>query len=122
MCRLSGNPNDAYLSSARYVLNVSTMRYLSGRYRVPGRGEVGWKGEEGGGGGREGLEQRGEARKLAGIGVESCIGGRNEVERLRPDASLTMSNRTVYLQACQTLARTHHQHPSNAAQESARRR
>lgn len=93
------------------------------RVGIGSQAEGRWVGRgEGGGGGREGLEQRGEARKLAGIGVESCIGGRNEVERLRPDASLTMSNRTVYLQACQTLARTHHQHPSNAAQESARRR
>lgn len=52
-------------------------------------------GEGGGGGRREGLEQRGEARKLArNRGWNRCIGGRNEVERLRPDASLTMSNRT----------------------------
>ena len=36
--RLSGNPNDAYLSSARYVLNVTTMRYLADRYRWAGEG------------------------------------------------------------------------------------
>lgn len=56
----------------------------------------------------------GEARKLAGIGV---VYGRNEVESLRPDASLTMSS--VRLLASLPDARTHRQHPSNAAQESA---
>lgn len=43
--------------------------------------------------------------------------GRNEVESLRPDASLTMSS--VRLLASLPDARTHRQHPSNAAQESA---
>ena len=91
VCRLSGNPNDAYLSSARYVLNVSTMRYpYADRYRSQGeRGEVG---------------TTGEARKLAGN--RGGVYGRNEVESLRPDASLTMSNRAfTYWQACQTLVR-----------------
>lgn len=46
----------------------------------------------------------GEARKLAGN--RGGVYGRNEVESLRPDASLTMSNRTfTYWQACQTLVR-----------------
>lgn len=43
--------------------------------------------------------------------------GRNEVESLRPDASLTMSS--VRLLASLPDARTHRQHPSNATQESA---
>lgn len=44
------------------------------------------------------------------------VHGHNEVESLRPDASLTMS--TVHLLASLPDARTYRQHPSNAAQES----
>lgn len=56
-----------------------------------------------------------------GEGPEQRVYGCDEVESLRPDASLTMSLSARYLRARQPLApRTHpRQNPSNAAQESA---
>lgn len=60
----------------------------------------------------EGGSTTAEARKLAGIGV---VDGRNEVESLRPDTSLTMS--TVRLLATSPDARTPLLHVSSASEQ-----